>query len=66
MISSLKLTFEKIRALETEKKNLLIEIEDLKKTAEAKAAALETEVGTLRNQVKSLKMLLNDEPIIPK
>ncbi len=62
MSTSLKATLEKIRALETEKKNLLAEIEELKKTTDAKAAALENEVGALRNEVKSLKNLINGEP----
>ena len=57
---SLKLTIEKIRSLETEKKNLLAEIEALKKTADAKAVALETEVVQLREEVKSVRILLNN------
>jgi uncharacterized protein (UPF0335 family) len=56
---SLKNTIEKIKNLEAEKKNLLLEIEGLKKTADAKAIALESEVGTLRDEVKSLKALIN-------
>jgi hypothetical protein len=59
MSSSLKTTIEKIKTLEAEKKNLLIEIEGLKKMADAKAAALENEIGALRNDVKSLKILMN-------
>jgi uncharacterized protein (UPF0335 family) len=55
---SLKTTIEKIRALETEKKSLLIEIEALKKMADAKANTLESEVSALRDEVKSLKMLI--------
>jgi hypothetical protein len=55
---SLKTTIEKIRALETEKKSLLIEIESLKKMVDAKANTLESEVGALRDEVKSLKMLI--------
>ncbi len=61
MSSSLKTTIEKIKALESEKKNLLVEIEGLKKMADAKAVALETEVGALRNEVKSLKTLMGPE-----
>lgn len=62
---SLKNTIEKIKNLEAEKKNLLLEIEGLKKTADAKAVALETEVGVLRDEVKSLKILINgSEPSI--
>jgi hypothetical protein len=59
MSSSLKTTIEKIKTLEAEKKNLLVEIEGLKKMADAKAVALETEIGALRNDVKSLKILMN-------
>ena len=58
-MSSLKDTIEKIKTLEAEKKTLLAEIEGLKKMADAKALALETEVGVLRNEVKSLKVLVN-------
>ena len=61
MSSSLKTTIEKIKALESEKKSLLVEIEGLKKMADAKAVALETEVGALRNEVKSLKTLMVDQ-----
>ncbi len=56
---SLKNTIEKIKTLEAEKKALLTEIEGLKKMADAKAASLETEVGALRDEVKSLKTLIN-------
>jgi uncharacterized protein (UPF0335 family) len=56
---SLKTTIEKIKALEAEKKNLLVEIEGLKKMADAKAVALESEVGALRDEVKSLKTLMS-------
>lgn len=59
MSSSLKSTVEKIKALEAEKKALIAEIETLKKMADAKAVALENEVGTLRNEVKSLKFLVS-------
>ncbi len=56
---SLKNTIEKIKNLEAERKNLLLEIEGLKKMADAKAIALESEVGALRDDVKSLKVLIN-------
>ncbi len=56
---SLKTTIEKIKNLEAEKKNLLLEIEGLKKMADAKAISLESEVGALRDEVKSLKILIN-------
>ncbi len=58
---SLKTTIDKIKALEAEKKNLLVEIEGLRKMADAKAVALESEVGTLREEVKSLKILVGPE-----
>jgi uncharacterized protein (UPF0335 family) len=58
-VSSLKSTIEKIKTLEAEKKNLLVEIEGLKKMADTKAVALESEVGALRDEVKSLKTLMN-------
>jgi hypothetical protein len=61
MSGSLKNTIEKIKALETEKKNLLVEIEGLKKIADAKAISLESEVGALRDELKSLKTLVGSE-----
>ncbi len=39
-MSSFKSTIERIRALETERQNLLVEIEELKRMADAKAKAL--------------------------
>ncbi len=63
MSSSLKNTVEKIKTLEAEKKNLLVEIEGLKKIADAKAIALESEVGVLRDELKSLKTLVGPETI---
>jgi hypothetical protein len=59
-MSSLHNTIEKIKNLETEKKNLL-EIEGLKKMADNKAATLETEIVALRDEVKSLKVLMGQE-----
>jgi uncharacterized protein (UPF0335 family) len=56
----LKNTIEKIESLEAEKKSLLLEIDELKKTADTKAAALESEVKALREEVKSLKILMNE------
>jgi hypothetical protein len=58
-MSSLKDTIEKIKTLETEKTKLLCEIEELKKIADAKATALETEVKALREEAKSLKTAVN-------
>jgi uncharacterized protein (UPF0335 family) len=60
-LSSFKSTVERIRALETERKNLLLEIEELKKMADAKAKALESEITMLRDEVKSLRLLLSGE-----
>ena len=62
-MSSLKSTIERIRALETERKNLLLEIEELKRMADAKAKALENEITMLRDEVKSLRLLLSGEEI---
>jgi len=56
---SLKTTIEKIRTLEAEKKNLLVEIEGLKKIADSKAVALENEVNALREEIKSLRILVS-------
>ncbi|MGD0645440.1 MAG: hypothetical protein ABSA75_11095 [Candidatus Bathyarchaeia archaeon] len=58
-MSSLQNTIEKIKNLEAEKKNLLLEMEKLQKIADAKATALENEVGALRDEIKSLKILMN-------
>jgi seryl-tRNA synthetase len=62
-MSSFKSTIEKIRALETERKNLLLEIEELKRMADAKSKALESEINMLRDEVKSLRLLLSGEEI---
>jgi hypothetical protein len=64
-VSSLKNTIDKIKSLENEKKNLLVEIEGLKKMADAKVAALENEVGFLRDEVKSLKVIVGPEASAP-
>ena len=64
-MSSLKNTIDKIKTLENEKKNLLVEIEGLKKMADAKAVALENEVGFLRDEVKSLKVIVGPEASAP-
>jgi len=61
MSSSLKNTIEKIKTLEAEKKTLMVEIEGLKKIADAKAISLESEVSALRDEVKSLKILVGPE-----
>jgi predicted nucleic acid-binding Zn-ribbon protein len=51
---------EKIEKLESEKADLLEEIEKLRKVGEEKASALEEEVATLRKEVESLRTLLGD------
>jgi seryl-tRNA synthetase len=60
-VSSFKNTIERIKALETERRNLLLEIEELKRMANAKAKALESEINMLRDEVKSLRDLLSGE-----
>jgi uncharacterized protein (UPF0335 family) len=63
LVSSFKNTIERIKALETERRNLLLEIEELKRMADAKAKALESEVNMLRDEVKSLRNLLSGEDL---
>ncbi len=60
-MSSFKSTIERIRALETERQNLLLEIEELKRMADAKAKALESEISMLRDEVKSLRILFSGD-----
>ena len=60
-MSSLKDTIKKLRNLEAEKKNLLLEIDGLEKMADAKATVLENEIATLKDEVKSLKSLMGQE-----
>lgn len=57
-MQTLKNLREKIKTLETERANLMIEIEKLKKAAESRVSALESEVNMLREEVKSLRELL--------
>jgi uncharacterized protein (UPF0335 family) len=66
-MSSLHDTIEKIKNLENEKKSLLTEIDELKKMADTKAARLETEVASLREEARTLKAImgqaqLNQQP----
>ena len=60
-MSNFKTVVERIRTLETERRNLMLEIEELKKMADSKAKALESEIGMLREEVKSLRVLLGSE-----
>ena len=64
-MSSLRNVVERLKGLETERKNLLLEIEELKKMADSKAKALESEVSMLREEVKSLRILLGAEETEP-
>lgn len=57
-MSSLQITIEKIKKLEAEKKELTEEIDELKKLADAKAAALENEIASLREEASALKTLV--------
>jgi len=60
LMQTLRSLREKIEKLESEKADLLGDIEKLRKVGEEKASALETEVATLRKEVESLKKLLGD------
>ena len=51
----------KKKTLEAQRKNLLAEIEGLKKMADAKVVSLESKVGALRDEVKTLKTLVRPE-----
>jgi hypothetical protein len=57
-MSSFKSVAEKIKSLENDRRNLMLEIEELKKLADSKAKALESEVGMLREEVRSLRLIL--------
>lgn len=64
-MSNFKSVVEQLRNLENERKNLLMEIGELKKMADSKSKALESEVGMLREEVKSLRVLLSaEEPAV--
>ncbi|MEM2118591.1 MAG: hypothetical protein QW840_00515 [Candidatus Bathyarchaeia archaeon] len=58
LMQTLKNLRDKIKTLETERANLMIEIDKLRKVAESRVSALESEVGMLREEVKSLRELL--------
>lgn len=61
MLSDIKSVVERLRNLENERKNLMLEVEELKKMANSKATALESEVSMLREEVRSLRLLLGAE-----
>lgn len=58
LMNTFKSVVERIKSLESERGNLLLEIEELRKMADSKAKALENEVSMLREEVKSLRVLL--------
>jgi uncharacterized protein YlxW (UPF0749 family) len=64
-MSNLRGVVEKLKSLETERRNLLLEIEELKKMADSKTRALESEISMLREEVKSLRVLLGAEETEP-
>ncbi len=67
LMSNFKSIVERIRTLESERKNLMLEIDELKKMANSKAGALESEVSMLKEEVKSLRVLLGgDDPLEEK
>ncbi len=64
-MSNLKDTVDRIRNLETEKLSLLAEIEDLKKMADVKTNSLLNEISALREDLRSLKVLMGQEKQAP-
>jgi len=65
-MSSLKSTVDKLKNLEAEKINLLAEVEELKRMAEAKSNALADEIDSLREEISSLKTLMGAEKPQPQ
>jgi CHASE3 domain sensor protein len=61
--STLKSISERIRTLEVERRELLLEIDRLKRMADGKVDALEKEIAMLRDEAKSLRALLSGEEI---
>lgn len=65
LMQTIKALKEKIAKLQSEKSNLMTEIENLRKMAEARVVTLETEVGQMREEAKSLRDLLgNADPAV--
>jgi len=60
-MSSLRKTIERMKNLEAEKKNLILEFEKLNEMADLKAASLEYEIASLREEIESVKMLMAEE-----
>jgi len=65
LMQTLRILREKIQMLESEKRNLLEEVETLRKTAEARVTILEGEVNQMRQEVKALKELLSSNNTAP-
>lgn len=59
LMQTLKVLREKIQMLETERKNLVDEVESLRKAAESRVTSLEGEVTQMREEAKALKELLD-------
>ncbi len=65
-VSSLKNTVDKLKNLESEKLNLLAEIEELKRIAEAKSNVLASDIAALKEEINSLRALMGAEkPQLP-
>jgi septal ring factor EnvC (AmiA/AmiB activator) len=60
-MSSLKDTVERLKSLENEKQGLLAEIEDLKRIAEAKSNSLANEIAALKEEINSLKDIIEPQ-----
>jgi len=60
LMQTLRNVREKIGLLESEKADLLAEVEKLRKVGEERVSALEGEVATLRKEVESMKKFLGD------
>ena len=58
-MSGAKNIIDRIRLLETEKESLLVEVEELKRAADLKAIALESEVNALRDEMRLLRIMMN-------
>jgi hypothetical protein len=65
ILTNIRNITEKIKTLDAERNNLLLEFEGLKKLAESKTRALESEVSMLREEVESLRILLGGEATDP-
>ena len=66
LMQTIKALKEKISTLEEEKASLMSEIETLRKSAEARAVALEAEVGQMREEAKLLRDIVGkSEPVVP-